>query len=724
MYVFGNVKLTRLQRKVKLHFKVGKWVLDDRQYKITCDDRSVELTPTSFRLLKLLISNPAKVISITTIKEQVWKTEFTTDNLVYQTIRNLRLALEDSDEQVYIKTIPRFGYQLVAPIEQLSDESEPVATSFNTAYLLIIAVIPLILGVLLWWNLSKSASDDIQPTDMQLLVIKDGIKHANQSNVVEHFEQLLEVEKAKTINEINLFEQLNQQQASTKIVIKFIPENNHVLSMVFVGTPAHLSYVDLKHVNKLDNNEAFTSLFGEIKQSALTRGNSGIATLAASNNELKALVSVSNSASFKEVKSALLLEVESNSLNEDQKRAKYAFIDTLLSFYRLEDHGDEKLLSGINYLVSRYHQSNYALIAAALFIADRGSPNVAFQLVENLEQDLFLTFVQGLLHLEIDESDRALKHFERVFSLAPEFEDNTFFYFLELFESDLSEELSKHSKRLLNSDYFSTSSHFIIFNHYVKHGQFDKAISFLVGLSGKLSCNDDLAGSLALLNASLGNIQDSEQWLQPLNRINHRDWRIPWVVFSNYLFEQKLGEYPMWYTRYQKEVLGSDSLYEPLFLNTLTHYVLGNLESANYTYGLTQHATSAFSRPGTIEIANAVAHTWFDQENPAERVSYLSQFETLARTIKYDETALPNLISALYFTSYDDIKQAENAIINGCKKSPAICTVWRSIPLLKQVVNTAKVNKEVILAGKKMENLQTQQLKALNKTLLPICSAI
>ncbi len=103
-----------------MQFKVGKWVLNEKRFSILEGENEIELSPTAFKLLQLLVLKSDEVVSISEIKKQVWNTEYTTDNLVYQTVRNLRLALEGGEEQAYIKTVPRFGYQLIAQVSHLS----------------------------------------------------------------------------------------------------------------------------------------------------------------------------------------------------------------------------------------------------------------------------------------------------------------------------------------------------------------------------------------------------------------------------------------------------------------------------------------------------------------------------------------------------------------------------------------------------------------------------
>lgn len=83
------------------------------EYKVYIKDELVQLTPSEFKLLTILMLNSHKVLSRTSILEQLWDVDgdFVDDNSLSVYIRRLREKIEkDSSNPVYIKTIRGVGY--------------------------------------------------------------------------------------------------------------------------------------------------------------------------------------------------------------------------------------------------------------------------------------------------------------------------------------------------------------------------------------------------------------------------------------------------------------------------------------------------------------------------------------------------------------------------------------------------------------------------------------
>lgn len=715
---------------LSLQVKVGKWILEERAFCIVCEDKQVELSPTAFRLLQLFVSHGDKVISMSTIKEQVWHTEFTTDNLVYQTIRNLRLALEDGTEQTYIKTIPRSGYQLIAPIVKQNDElvqavAEPIEGISNKYSKLLLTVFigvtmaVVLASIIFIYFIKPQSTDSVHIPD---LVVINGFyqtKSDSFNQLVSQLSSALHIESVQRAEHASMREAINALGSGTKIVIEHIPDKNALLAMVFMGLPSRLIHIEMQALGKNDR-ELISNIVSRVKTPMLKQGNSGIAELVNASKELKALVALSNSEQLKTAIQSLHNDIELNSFNEQQKVAKRAFVDMLLAFYKIEHFDNERLLSGVNYLLARYHQSNYAIISAALYLANQGNAHFAFQLLERLEQDHFVTFIQGLIHLELNEDPRALKHFEKVYKHEQSFEDNAYFYFYELFYSERESQLDAYRSDLERSNYASNGIHYVFFNWYLKHGQFEQAMSLLLSMKERLQCSDDMTRSLAMLNSALRNTQWSERWLQKLDGLNARDWGIPWLIFSNYVMQGKLASYSNWYNDYVSNVLASHSLFEPVFLNAMTQLALEDKQQAMQSLAFMTSASGSFSQDPVIDVAKAIVNVRLAPANPDERVSLLSQYEDSALALKGDEIALPEFVMASYFTLYGDVGKAEQALILGCIKSPAMCNAWQFFPLLQGAASTLNVERALQHANDLIKSSQPKLIE-LNKQLYDIC---
>src|SRR5271165_1166855 len=80
---------------------------------------AVRLPPQSFKLLALLASHAAQIVSREEIQKELWGDETFVDfeHGVNKCIKQIRSALGDNaDHPLYIETLPRHGYRFVAPV--------------------------------------------------------------------------------------------------------------------------------------------------------------------------------------------------------------------------------------------------------------------------------------------------------------------------------------------------------------------------------------------------------------------------------------------------------------------------------------------------------------------------------------------------------------------------------------------------------------------------------
>ncbi|GEA30892.1 response regulator transcription factor [Clostridium diolis] len=93
--------------------KYDDFTLNLSTHKLIKKDEEVRLTPTEFKILKLLLINKGIVFSTEKIFEKIWgEEEFEVDNTVMVHIRNLRDKIEeDNRNPKYIKTVWGVGYK-------------------------------------------------------------------------------------------------------------------------------------------------------------------------------------------------------------------------------------------------------------------------------------------------------------------------------------------------------------------------------------------------------------------------------------------------------------------------------------------------------------------------------------------------------------------------------------------------------------------------------------
>ncbi len=91
---------------------VGDLTLDAEQHKLTIAGRSLEVSPTEFRLMQFFMTNPDKVYSRTHLLDQVWgRSVYIEERTVDVHIRRLRKILAEYGREELIQTVRGFGYR-------------------------------------------------------------------------------------------------------------------------------------------------------------------------------------------------------------------------------------------------------------------------------------------------------------------------------------------------------------------------------------------------------------------------------------------------------------------------------------------------------------------------------------------------------------------------------------------------------------------------------------
>lgn len=103
---------------MKESFRIGEWVIDPRSGQFTSSDGIIRIKPMLMRLLAYLAMNAGVVISKKNLIEDVWKQSHVTDDALTHAVSELRKIFgDDARRPKIIETIPKRGYQLIAPVE-------------------------------------------------------------------------------------------------------------------------------------------------------------------------------------------------------------------------------------------------------------------------------------------------------------------------------------------------------------------------------------------------------------------------------------------------------------------------------------------------------------------------------------------------------------------------------------------------------------------------------
>lgn len=91
---------------------VDSIVLDPEQHRLSIEGKTLEISPTEFKLMQFFMSNPDKVYSRTHLLDQVWgRSVYIEERTVDVHIRRLRKILAEYGREDLIQTVRGFGYR-------------------------------------------------------------------------------------------------------------------------------------------------------------------------------------------------------------------------------------------------------------------------------------------------------------------------------------------------------------------------------------------------------------------------------------------------------------------------------------------------------------------------------------------------------------------------------------------------------------------------------------
>ncbi|POF54471.1 winged helix-turn-helix domain-containing protein, partial [Vibrio vulnificus] len=107
---------------IGIYFQINDWVLCIDENKLYRQDREVSVEPRLINLLHFLAEHVGEVFGREELIQHVWDGAIVTDQVVTQSIFELRKLLRDGREEnlSYVVTVPKRGYKLVANVERLT----------------------------------------------------------------------------------------------------------------------------------------------------------------------------------------------------------------------------------------------------------------------------------------------------------------------------------------------------------------------------------------------------------------------------------------------------------------------------------------------------------------------------------------------------------------------------------------------------------------------------
>ncbi|MDR7133422.1 DNA-binding winged helix-turn-helix (wHTH) protein/tetratricopeptide (TPR) repeat protein [Lysobacter niastensis] len=109
-------------------YRFGPFELDAASRELSRDGERVALAPKSFECLAYLITHRDRAVGRDELIAAVWGRVEVSDAVVAQTLLRARKALDDTgNRQSTIRTVSRFGYQWVAPVQEVPASGDAVA---------------------------------------------------------------------------------------------------------------------------------------------------------------------------------------------------------------------------------------------------------------------------------------------------------------------------------------------------------------------------------------------------------------------------------------------------------------------------------------------------------------------------------------------------------------------------------------------------------------------
>jgi Tol biopolymer transport system component/DNA-binding winged helix-turn-helix (wHTH) protein len=122
-----------MSNKTLTFFKFDDFYLDIDERCLTFQNQPVSLTPKAFQTLVVLLRHHGKVVEKEYFLNEVWADTFVEESTLAQNIKTLRKTLSRfKQNQEFIVTVPRRGYQFVGEVREISNDEEIIVVEKHT----------------------------------------------------------------------------------------------------------------------------------------------------------------------------------------------------------------------------------------------------------------------------------------------------------------------------------------------------------------------------------------------------------------------------------------------------------------------------------------------------------------------------------------------------------------------------------------------------------------
>ena len=117
-----------MAKRARQFFEFGQFRLDVERARLIRDGEIVSLPPKAISLLLILLQHVGRAVEKEELIETLWPDTVVEDSNLTQTVHLLRKAIgKYQDSDIFIETLPRFGYRLIADVREFMSEGEELA---------------------------------------------------------------------------------------------------------------------------------------------------------------------------------------------------------------------------------------------------------------------------------------------------------------------------------------------------------------------------------------------------------------------------------------------------------------------------------------------------------------------------------------------------------------------------------------------------------------------
>jgi DNA-binding winged helix-turn-helix (wHTH) protein/TolB-like protein len=107
-------------------FRLGEWLVRPSLNQLSRGGTVAHLRPKAMDVLVYLAARGGTVVSKDEVIEAIWAKQFLADSALSRAVCEVRQALGDEAQRsTYIQTIPKRGYRLITPVQQVEPAMEP-----------------------------------------------------------------------------------------------------------------------------------------------------------------------------------------------------------------------------------------------------------------------------------------------------------------------------------------------------------------------------------------------------------------------------------------------------------------------------------------------------------------------------------------------------------------------------------------------------------------------